>query len=139
MDVDLKKNRRKPKYFYIQDQAVMSMASPIISKMLSQALFDFDHKNTEQMVAMLNNEYKCVPTIDTQNTRFFPELVSKYPVTCRIAVPPFFGEYAGFLTSFLVREPTESEHNALKIEMNRMAIELYLRDISKSLKIRSDF
>lgn len=80
---------------------------------------------------MLNNEFKCVPSAETHYVRFFPDLASKYPVTCRIAVPPFFGEFAGYITAILTRKPTSAEYDSLKIEMNRIAIETYLRDISK--------
>ena len=130
-DVDLKKNRRVPKFLHVKDKTDSDLILPIVSKLLPQALFDYDSKNTEQMVAMLNNEFKCVPSPDTHYVRFFPELVVKYPVSCRVAVPPFFGEYAGFITAILTRKPTEAELDALKIEMNRIAIEIYLRDIAK--------
>lgn len=130
-DVDLKKNRRVPKFLYIKDRVDSDNVIPSVAKLLPQALFDYDPKNTEQMVAMLNNEFKCVSTSETHYVRFFPELVPKYPVSCRIAVPPFFGEFAGYITTILTRKPTSSEYDSLKIEMNRIAIETYLRDISK--------
>ena len=130
-DVDLKKNRRVPKFLYVKDKIDSDKVLPTVAKLLPQALFDYDPKNTEQMVAMLNNEFKCVATADTHYTRFFPELVAKYPISCRIAVPPFFGEFAGYITTILTRKPTPAEYDALKIEMNRIAIETYLRDVSK--------
>ena len=130
-DVDLKKNRRKTKYIHIVDQNLSTAILPVTSKLLPQALFDYDAKNTAQMVAMLNNEFLCVPSEDTVNARFFPTLAKNLPVTCRIAVPPFFGEFAGYITVILTRKPKASEYDAMKIEINRIAIELYLRDISK--------
>ena len=84
-----------------------------------------------QMVAMLNNEFRCVPSKDTVFIRFFPDFHKRFPYVCRIAVPPFFGEFAGFITVALNRQPNPAEYDSLKIEMNRVAIELYLRDISK--------
>lgn len=130
-DVDLRKNRRSTKFFYIEDPVFRLNASAQISKLLPTAIFDFDAKNTEQMVAMLNNEFKCVPTADTINARFFSEHVKDYPVTCRIAVPPFFGELAGYMTVLLRKGPSEQEYDSLKLELNRLAIEIYLRDIVK--------
>lgn len=134
-DVDLKKNRRKTKYIHIVDQSLSTVILPVASKLLPQALFDYDAKNTEQMVAMLNNEFLCVPSEDTVNARFFPTLTKNLPVTCRIAVPPFFGEFAGYITVILTRKPKAGEYDAMKIEINRIAIELYLRDISKKPSI----
>ena len=130
-DVDLKKNRRAPKFFFAKDKSDNDKALGIFSKLLPQALFDYDAKNTEQMVAMLNNEFKCVPTTETYYIRILPEFAVKYPMSCRIAVPPFFGEFAGYITTSLTRKPTAAEYDSLKIELNRLAIEIYLRDIAK--------
>lgn len=130
-DVDLKKNRRVPKFLFIKDKTDSDRIQPVVAKLLPQALFDYDSRNTEQMVAMLNNEFKCVPIAETHYVRFFPDLGAHYPYVCRIAVPPFFGEFAGYITTFLVRKPQAAEYDSLKIEMNRIAIETYLRDISK--------
>jgi hypothetical protein len=86
------------------------------------------------MIAMLNNEFKCVPIAETSTFRFFPTLLEVFPYVCRIAVPPFFGEFAGFITVFTTRALKEEEFDSLKIEMNRLAIEIYLRDIAKKPK-----
>lgn len=130
-DVDLKKNRRTTKYYYVKDPKIAEQVKIAASKILPQALFDYDAKNTDQMVAMLNNEFRCTPTKDTVFVRFFPDFPKSYPIVCRIAVPPFFGEFAGFITVMLTRTPKPEEFDAIKIEMNRIAIETYLRDISK--------
>lgn len=130
-DVDLKKNRRITKFYYAKDAGTLDYITPIIARLLPSPLFDYDAKNTEQMVAMLNNEFKCVPSVETVNNRIFPELARQYPITCRIAVPPFFGEFAGYITLILNRKPTPFEFDSIKIEANRLAIEVYLRDISK--------
>lgn len=131
-DVDLKKNRKTIKHIYLADKSLEAAVQPVLTKLLPQALFDYDPKNTAQMVAMLNNEFVCAPTKDTVYVRHLPDLPRKLPIICRIAVPPFFGEFAGFISIGLVRQPTPSEFDSLKIEMNRTAIELYLRDISKN-------
>lgn len=132
-DVNLKKNRQTIKYQFVKDRATAEYLAPLEAAMLPQALFDYDSKNTEQMVSMLNNEFSCSTTRDTMFGRQFVELHKRYPMVCRIAVPPFFGEFVGYVSVLLTRQPTRSELDALKIEMNRLAIETYLRDISKKL------
>lgn len=131
VDVDLKKNRRLTKFFFLDDPADMAVAEKVITNELPQALFDYDKVNTAQMVAMLNNEFLCVPTATTTNVKLFPTLISKYPVQCRLAVPPFFGEFAGYVAVFLRRQPEPNEVDGIRIELNRLAIEIYLRDIAK--------
>jgi hypothetical protein len=138
-DVDLKRNHRSPKYYYVEDQEVRKLVDPTMKNLLPQALFDFDPKNTEQMVSMLNNEFRCDNIADTNVPKLFPEplepmLIKKYPKLCRIAVPPFFGEYAGYLTVFLVQNPDQRVFDELKIELNRVAVEIYLRDLAKKVQ-----
>lgn len=133
-DVDLKKNRRTTKYYFVKDPVAYETIKQTVSKLLPQALFDYDPKNTEQMVAMLNNEFKCTPVKDTVFVRFFPDWPEKYPVVCRLAVPPYFGEFAGFTTIMLNTVPSQNQIDVLKIQMNRVAIEMYLRDVSKKPK-----
>ena len=130
-EVNLKQNRRIIKYFTIRDQELLKIVKPTAVSIIPQALFDYDAKNTQQMVAMLNNEFLCSPTKDTIFMRFFPEFQLKLPYMCRLAVPPFFGEFAGYITAALTRQPTPAEFDALKIEINRIAVEMYLRDIAK--------
>lgn len=129
--VNLKQNKRTIKFFYIRDQTLLNEVKPIAAQLLPQAVFDYDPKNTMQMVAMLNNEFLCVPTKDTIFVRYFPMFEQKLPYMCRLAVPPFFGEFAGFVTIGLTREPKPIEVGGLKIEMNRIAIEMYVRDIAR--------
>lgn len=130
-DVDLKRNQRTIKFHYIKDSRAAEEAAIVLSKLIPQALFDIDSKNTDQMVSMLNNEFKCVPAKDTSMTRFLPNFTKYYSTVCRLAVPPFFGEFIGYITIILVRPPTEHEFDALKIELNRVAVDIYLRDITK--------
>lgn len=132
-DIDLMKNRHTVKFFYDKDQKDLEKTKIYISGLLPQALFDFDHQNTEQMVAMLNNEFRCSASKDTSFSRSLPVFTKKFPYVCRLAVPPFFGEFAGVVSIGLFSRPSESEFDALKIELNRIAVEIYLRDISKKL------
>lgn len=130
-DVDLKKNRRTVKAFYARDAEIDKQLQSEISKVSSIALFDFDAKNTEQMVAMLNNEFLCVPTIDVVYNKIFANLSDRFPITCAVAVPPFFGEFVGYITIILFDTPSQLEVDALKIEANKLAVDIYFRDVSK--------
>lgn len=128
-EVDLKKNRRITKFWHITDAAFRQQATQIASTILPQAFFDSDPKNNEQMLAVLNNQFVCSPVTDTVFIRFFPDVASRYPTVCRLAVPPFSGHFAGLITIFLNRTPTQADIDSLKIEITRVSVELYLRDI----------
>lgn len=134
VDVDLHKNRRTIKYMYGTDASTVQYATDTQMLGRSSALFDFDQKNTIQMVAMLNNEFKCYLTSDTTSAKVMPGREKIYPHLCRLAVPPYFGEFAGYITILLTRKPTNLELDSIKIEVNRVAIEMYLRDIASKKK-----
>lgn len=135
-EVNLKKNRRIVKFWHVNDLDFRAEATTIAASLLPQAFFDTDRKNNEQMLAVLSNQFVCTPSVDTIYTRFFPNIEKKYPVICRLAVPPFAGEFAGLVTVFLKRKPTESEVDSLKIEITRVSVEMYLRDIQNRGKKR---
>ena len=133
-EIDLKKNRRIVKFWFTEDDSFREKANAIVSRLLPQPFFDDDRKNNEQMLSVLSNQFKCERTLDTIFIRFFPELPIRYPYICRLSVPPFSGEFAGMLTIFLSKAPTSADVQALKIELSRISIELYLQDVDKGHK-----
>lgn len=135
-EVDLKKNMRIIKYWQVRDADFRLKIANMMNTLLPVAFFDTDRKNNEQMVAVLNNQFLCTPTIDTVFARFVPDMDKQYPYVCRLAVPPFTGEFAGLLTITLTRTPSQSEVDSLKIEITRVAVEMYLRDIESKRRIR---
>jgi hypothetical protein len=130
-EVNLKQNKSSIVYWYVKNPKVTETINKSTSTQLPQALFDSDRKNNEQMLLVLNNQFKCVKTIDSSINSLIPDLKSTMPFICRLAVPPYVGDFAGFFTIALVRQPSEPESESLKIELNRLSIELYLRDIQK--------
>jgi hypothetical protein len=128
-EADLKKNRRITKFWHVSDPTLRQQVVQVMASVLPQAFFDTDHKNNEQMLAVLNNQFVCTPSTETLFIRFFPDITKTYPVVCRLAVPPFSGHFAGIITIFLTKTPTPTEVDSLKIEITRVSVELYLRDI----------
>jgi hypothetical protein len=130
-EIELKKNRRITKYWHVEDAKLKQSITSLLSTLLPQAVFDTDRKNNEQMLLVLNNQFRCVPTIDTPLAKLLPDMPKILPYVCNLAVPPYVGDFAGVITVALKREPTAEEINSLKIEVTRISIELYLRDIQR--------
>lgn len=133
-EVDLKKNRSTIRFWAVRDQLFRNEVKAVLDELLPQAFFDSDPRNNGQMIQVLNNQFVCVDSKDTIFIRFFPDIDKQYPRVCRLAVPPFSGQFAGMVTILLTRPPTADEIAALKIEMTRVSVELYLRDIQHSYK-----
>lgn len=130
-DVDLKKNRRTVRYYYLEDPAIVLEPAATQALALPLPVFDYDAKNTEQMVAILSNDFRCDKWADTVYNRFAPELGEKFPTVCRLAVPPFVGMFVGFITVGISGDPRESDLETIRLEVSRIAVEIYMNDATK--------
>lgn len=131
IEVDLKKNRRVLRYRYVVNETLRKNFEEKSTNILPQAVFDHDAKNTQQMVAVLSNEFNCAKTTDTIYRRLFPDLINGIPTICRLAIPPFTGQFAGYLTIGLSREVSKNELDSIRLEVSRLAVEIYTRDVLK--------
>lgn len=135
IDVDLKKNRRKTKWFHSKDAQIEKMIDAIVVAALPQPVFDFDVRNTQQMIALLNNEFVCVQSAESALAHFWgPLLTNRIPVICRMAIPPYVGKFVGYVTIGVTTTLTKNQLDALKMEATRIAIEIYISDVDASLK-----
>jgi hypothetical protein len=130
-EVDLKKNRRVVRYYYIDDASVAITPEITSALSLPRAVFDYDAKNTAQMVAILGNEFKCDNYKDTIYFRFAPDLAGKLPTICRLAIPPFVGQFVGFVSVGMSQQLTKQELDTIRLEVSRLAVEIYLNDVTK--------
>lgn len=141
LEVDLKKNQRAIKFFHIKnpDNSTEIAALVVkIARLQPLSLFDQDPKNTDQMVSMLNNEFRCVPIGETTIYKVVPDIEKRFSTICRLAVPPYFGEFLGYVMVGLSRPPSDYEFDALRIEINKISVDIYFRDITnRPLKPKS--
>lgn len=90
------------------------------------------------MVSMLNNEFRCVPIGETTIYKVVPDIEKRFSTICRLAVPPYFGEFLGYVMVGLSRPPSDYEFDALRIEINKISVDIYFRDITnRPLKPKS--
>jgi hypothetical protein len=130
-DADLKKNRKLVKFWNIDDPTIKLTQAQEQALTIPQAVFDYDAKNTAQMVSILSNEFRCDLFKDTVYNRIAPDLADKLPTICRIAIPPFVGQFAGFMTLGIDRQMSKQELDSIRLEASRIAVEIYLTDVIK--------
>jgi hypothetical protein len=130
--VDLQKNRRVPKYWFLNN--AQEEFNKQMQEHLPDAAFDDDSASVQQLIGVLNNEFVCVKFESTPLSHTHPKLKTVTPVVCSIAVPPFYGRMLGILTIGLAQTPTPQEHAAIRLEATRLAVEIYLHDIAKRSK-----
>lgn len=122
-DVDLKKNRATSTFLYPREKILKGVTTDLS---LPQAFFDSEPKSRAQIISVINNSFTCSPTEDVT---FVMLLSPKFPTTCFLAIPPYTGGFVGFAGLVLSRRPTVNERDTLRIELTRIAISIYLRDI----------
>lgn len=127
---DLKLNERDIVYRF-SDSAV---ANELWEKQFKergtrQPIFTKDPENNAQMVSVVNGEFTCHSFAKTLNQNLVPEAAKITPVICRVSLPPYYGDFAGYLTLSLSRVPTEVEEDELQLEAKRLANEIFFKNI----------
>ncbi|WP_407305654.1 hypothetical protein [Acinetobacter sp.] len=130
-DVDLKKNRRTVRYSYLKDPSIVLSPAAKLALGLPLPVFDYDPGNTEQMVATLSNEFRCDPYKTTIYYRHAPELSENFQTVCRLAIPPFVGQFIGFLTVGISGDTSSAELDSIRLEVSRIAVDIYYNDVMR--------
>lgn len=132
MTVNLRVNQRDMFYFYSNEPAIeLEWRKYLSSRGTIQPVFTSDEKNNTQMVAVINGEFACYKFEDTNNARMLPGMAHKMPYVCRVSLPPYYGEFSGYLMLGLASAPSETEQGELRIEAVRLATDIYFKTITK--------
>jgi hypothetical protein len=126
--IDLQKNRRYPRFWHLespQEPNIRNKAAMI----MPQPVFDYDSKNTSQILSILNTDFLCVPIQDTIFFKLFPELETEMPIICRMSIPPLYGHVTGILTFGLTKTPSSQEMTQIKQIATQLSTDIYMRDI----------
>jgi hypothetical protein len=87
--------------------------------------------NTKQMVRIIGNEFTCVPFKDAYYSKFVIEFEKDIPILCFLSIPPYTGQFFGYIGVGLKRQLSYNELEAIRIEMSRLSVDIFLRDIAK--------
>jgi len=130
LNADIRNNRRIPIYWYSDDAQVMKqLDSSFSGRYGGIPLFTSDEKNNENIVGVINGEFACATYEDGGNSALFPNLGSRFPYVCRASLPPYYGQFSGYVTIALNRVPVQTELDALKAETLNISTEIYFRDV----------
>lgn len=126
-EIDAKNNQRFTRWLFIND-ALSDKIQANDKLQLPLPIFNTNHKNTQQMIGVLNNEFVCTPFSDTIHYTRISVLTPPLVSMCQLAIPlPQFGMFAGILSIGLTTIPTKDQQDALKLEASRIAVTLFLR------------
>jgi len=129
MNADIRNNRRVPLYWYSDDTSIQkSLDAYYTGRYGGIPLFTAEEKNNENVVGVINGEFACSSYADG-NTAVFPGLQNRMPFICRASLPPYYGQFSGFIAISLNRVPSPDELIVLKSETLNISTEIYFRDV----------
>ena len=79
---------------------------------------DGDTPNNNQMISMITGEYICSPYDGGGLARVWPDLVNKIHTSCRVPIPPVFGNgIRGYIVVHINQKITNYENEVLKLDL----------------------
>ena len=132
LTTNLRVNQRDMIYFYSDDPFVTAAWNSFLAARGStQPVFNTDEKNNLQMVSVINGEFACHKFEDTVNAALIPKLGQKMQYVCRVSLPPYYGEFSGYIMLGLTAPPTDAEKAELRMDAVRLATDIYFKAITK--------
>jgi hypothetical protein len=129
MDADIRNNRRVPLFWYSDDTSIQrNLDTYFAGRYGGIPLFTSEPKNNENIVGVINGEFACSP-YEAGNAALFPGMASRMPFVCRASLPPYYGQFSGFVAISLNRVPSPDELIALKAETLNISTEIYFKDV----------
>ena len=126
LNVDIRNNRRIALHWYSDDTSLQKSIDGLFTGRYGGIpLFTSDEKNNESIVGIINGEFSCTSYRDGGNASIFPGLENRLPYICRTSLPPYYGQFSGYITLTLNRVPTPDELTALKAETINISTEVY--------------
>ena len=130
LNADIRNNRRIPIFWFSDDaQVAKTLDSSYGGRYGGIPLFTSDEKNNETVVGVINGEFACSPYDESGSTIVYPNLASRFPYVCRTSLPPYYGQFSGYVSIALNRTPSPSELDAIKAETLNISTEIYFRDV----------
>lgn len=138
LTADLRLNRRTSIFFYGFDDGKESPPQQPNSPFNRLPLFSSSEENNRQVVKLINGEFFCAPYSTSLLSITSPNLNPNARTLCRASLPPYYGNFVGFITVFLKNEPSVEEQVRLKSSIESMATEIYFRDVLNTSRRAKD-
>ena len=132
LTADIRNNRRIPVFWYSDDAYVTKqLDSTFTGRFGGVPLFTSDDVNNSSVVSAINAEFTCTTFEESGMSILFPSLAPRFPVVCKISVPPYYGKFAGYIIVALNQQPKPSEIDYIKAESIDLSNEIYQRGGNK--------
>lgn len=125
-------NQSETVYFFSDDELMKQLEAD--ARRNSGSVFPiFTSSQTEnsQMVAAINGEFACYKYEETFKNRSVPDGADIAPFVCTISLPPYYGEFSGFLLFGLKSAPLATEIDEFRLAGTRFSTEIYTKNFRR--------
>jgi hypothetical protein len=133
IESDPVRNMRIPIYRFIKDDDVQRIVDEAKERGATgiQPLFTENLSNNKQMLAIMSGEFNCGPVTEEGVLITFPKLKDKIVATCRVPLPPAFGQATGWIAIHLRKWPPTAGLDQLKFDALNMSLAYFNLEIAK--------
>jgi hypothetical protein len=136
ISVNMRVLQRYPVYFYSSDVSIRRLVEEHVQTNMAHPFLSENEKNNVQMIALMNGEFQCFKFDETINATIFPAIKEKVKVICDIGIPPYHGQFSGYISVMLSEVPSGYKQQELKLEMVQLAASIYASDVIAKQKTR---
>jgi hypothetical protein len=130
ISVNMRVLQRTPVYVYSGDVQIQKMVdNQLAARTGTIPVFTKDEKADADMVSLMNGDFSCVKYGDTVNATIFPALAGRVKQLCRIGLPPYKGNFAGYISVMLSDMTGPYKEDEIRLELTKLATDIYLSDV----------
>lgn len=129
---DLRLNSRTALFHYGDNEFADPAAEAALQVLGNLPLFSKNEENNRQMTKLINGEFICVPYATSALAIAVPNANKKVITICRASLPPYYGQFSGFVSLFLAIDPDIEHQIRLKQMLEMFATAVYFRDVVPS-------
>jgi hypothetical protein len=95
-------------------------------------LFSSDEEQNSQMVAVINNEFRCSSAANSGLVKIYPQIKDKLKISCRVPLPPNgLGKLRGYIAVHTNMDLNQFQLDQLRLLAVQTSLRIYYSDISR--------
>jgi hypothetical protein len=131
VNVDFKHNTRKTIYLYSDRIVLQTTIETALAMQMSPspAFIKEDSENNLRLISLMKADFVCYDSKTTLLARMAPEFPTLAPYMCSISIPPYEGNFSGYLNLLLTRVPDAGEVELLRSSARILAHSIFDREL----------
>lgn len=130
LNVDLRLNQRSTIFQYSDSPLIINAWDKFYREHgYTQPIFTTSDKNNSQMVSVIDGKFTCERYEDMLSVPMLSDARSAQPEICLISLPPYYGEFSGYIVFGLTKIPTQAERDEIMIMAKSLSNEIFLKNV----------